>query len=166
MNSPLPKVLHRVGGRTMLDRVIEMLERAGVECIIVVVGFDRRSVEADITAHHADVAIAVQEEQLGTGHAVSQAMPLVPEQATAVGVFSGDTPLMTPEIVWVLTREHLEREAAATMLTAELEEPTGYGRVVRSEDGLVLGDQCRCLSVRALGTIMVSGAGQQRECPG
>ncbi len=138
MNSPLPKVLRRVGGRTLVDRVIEVLEGAGVGRIIVVVGFGREGVEAEITGHHPDVAIAVQEEQLGTGHAVRMAMPLVPGDASTVGIFSGDTPLMTPEVVWALAGEHHARDAAVTMLTAELEDPTGYGRIVRSEDGLVV----------------------------
>lgn len=137
MNSPLPKVLHRVGGRTMVDRVAGVLERAGVPDLVVVVGFGREAVAADLERHHAGARIAIQEEQLGTGDAARAAMPRVPEGAESVGVFSGDTPLLTPETVWALTAEHRERAAAATLLTAELDDPAGYGRIVRDGEGLV-----------------------------
>ncbi len=137
MNSPLPKVLHRVGGRTMLDRVVSTLRQAGAEQVIAVIGFGRQAVEAELEATHPGTLIAVQEDQLGTGHAVQTALPLLPHDARTVGIFSGDTPLLTPRIVGELSREHRERQAAVTLLTAELDDPSGYGRIVRSADGLV-----------------------------
>ena len=137
MNSPLPKVLHRVGGRTMLDRVAGVLERAGVPDLVVVVGFGREAVAAEVQQHHPRARIAVQEEQLGTGHAVKAAMHRVPGAAKTVGVFSGDVPLLTPETVWDLARAQRERDAAAVLLTADLEDPSGYGRIVRDGEGLV-----------------------------
>ncbi len=137
MKSPLPKVLHRIGGRTMVDRVAGALEAAGVTDLVVVAGFGREAVEEEIHRHHPDTRIAVQEEQLGTGHAVMAAMPRVPAGAASLGVFSGDVPLLTPGTVWALAAEHAGRRAAATLLTAELDDPSGYGRVVRDGDGLV-----------------------------
>ena len=81
--------------------------------------------------------IAVQEEQLGTGHAVQSALPLISPDAGTVGIFSGDTPLLSPQIVHDLTREHFVKEAYVTLLTAELSDPSGYGRIVRDGEGLV-----------------------------
>jgi len=121
----------------MLDRVLGMLERAGIEDLVVVVGFGRAAVEAELAATHPRARIAIQEEQLGTGHAVRCALPLLSGGADAVGIFSGDTPLLRPATVRELAAEHRRRGAAATLLTAELEDPTGYGRVLRGPDGLV-----------------------------
>lgn len=137
MNSPLPKVLHRVGGRTMLDRVVSTLRQAGAEQIVAVIGFGRQAVTAELEATHPGTLIAVQEEQLGTGHAVQTALPLLPHDARTIGIFSGDTPLLTPRIVGELAREHRERQPAVTLLTAELDDPSGYGRIMRTADGLV-----------------------------
>jgi bifunctional UDP-N-acetylglucosamine pyrophosphorylase/glucosamine-1-phosphate N-acetyltransferase len=137
MESPLPKVLHRVGGRTMVDRVVAVLYEAGVAEVVVVIGFGREAVEAELLARHPAARIAVQEEQLGTGHAVRCALPLLPDDAAEVAVFSGDTPLLTPAVVAALTNEHRRRDAALTLLTAELDDPAGYGRVLRDSAGLV-----------------------------
>ena len=137
MKSPLPKVLHRVAGRTMIDRVVAVLEEAGVPAIVVVVGFDRRAVEEELRATHPRAVPVEQAEQLGTGHAVRCALPALDEGAGTVGVFSGDTPLLSPATVHELMREHFGRAAALTLLTAELNEPEGYGRVIRSPEGLV-----------------------------
>lgn len=137
MKSPLPKVLHRAGGRTMIDWVLTTLKRAGVGQIITVTGFGRESVEAELEERHPDSKIAIQWEQLGTGHAVQSALPLIPPDSLLVGVFSGDTPLLTPGIVHDLAFEHETRKADATILTAELSDPSGYGRVVRDGEEFV-----------------------------
>ncbi len=137
MKSPLPKVLHRAGGRTLIDWVLTTLKRAGVGQIITVTGFGREAIEAELEERHPDSKIAVQQEQLGTGHAVQSALPLIPTDALLVGVFSGDTPLLTARIVLDLASEHETRNADATILTAELSDPSGYGRVVRDGEGFV-----------------------------
>lgn len=137
MKSPLPKVLHRVGGRTMVDRVVSMLKKAGSDRIIVVVGFGRDEVMGELEGRHPDVIVAVQEEQLGTGHAAQIALDSVSDSDRSVGIFSGDTPLLTAQTVWKLDREHRVRKAAATLLTAELEDPSGYGRIIRDSEGFV-----------------------------
>ncbi len=137
MKSPLPKVLHRVAGRTMIDRVVAGLEEAGVPEIVVVVGFGRPAVEEELRATHPRAVPVEQAEQLGTGHAVRCALPVLDKGAGTVGVFSGDTPLLTAATVHGLMREHLGRAAALTLLTAELDDPEGYGRVIRSPEGRV-----------------------------
>jgi bifunctional UDP-N-acetylglucosamine pyrophosphorylase/glucosamine-1-phosphate N-acetyltransferase len=137
MKSPLPKVLHRVAGRTMIDRVVSTLEASGIARIVVVVGFGRRAVEEELDATHPGISTVVQGEQLGTGHAVRCALPVLDEGVRTVGVFSGDTPLLTPATVYGLMREHLDRSAALTLLTAVVADPEGYGRIIRSPEDLV-----------------------------
>lgn len=138
MKSPLPKVLHRVGGRTMVDRVIATLTGAGVQHVVAVVGHGREAVEDEIHRHHPGVAVAVQDEQLGTGHAVACALSYVPPEAAEIGIFSGDTPLISGVVVRSLTSTHRLSGASATLLTAELDDPSGYGRVIRGTDGFVV----------------------------
>jgi bifunctional UDP-N-acetylglucosamine pyrophosphorylase/glucosamine-1-phosphate N-acetyltransferase len=135
MNSSLPKVLHEVGGRTMLDHVVTALKRAGSDTIIVTVGFGREMVEEELRQQHPGAKIAVQEEQLGTGDAARVALSTVPDDCREVGIFCGDTPLLTAETIRGLAAEHRERSAAVTVLTAEIAEPAGYGRVIRDEAG-------------------------------
>ncbi|MFC1540150.1 NTP transferase domain-containing protein [Gemmatimonadota bacterium] len=135
MNSSLPKVLHELGGRTLLDHVITTLKRAGSDTIIVTVGFGREKVEEELRQRHPGVKIAVQEEQLGTGDAARVALSGVPDDCREVGIFCGDTPLLTADTVRGLAAEHRKRSAAVTVLTAEIEDPAGYGRVIRDEAG-------------------------------
>ncbi len=135
MKSPLPKVLHRVAGRTLIDHVVSTLESAGIEKIVVTVGFGREAIVEELLQKHPEASIAVQEEQLGTGHASQVALAAIPEECDEVGIFSGDTPLLTADTIRALTREHRERCAAATILTAEIDDPAGYGRVVRDGEG-------------------------------
>ena len=135
MKSPLPKVLHRVGGRTMLDHVVTILESAGIDRIVVTVGFGREAVVEELRQRHPEASIAVQDDQLGTGHASQVALAVLPQGCDEVGIFSGDTPLLTADTIRALTREHRERSAAVTVLTAEIDDPAGYGRVVRDREG-------------------------------
>jgi bifunctional UDP-N-acetylglucosamine pyrophosphorylase / glucosamine-1-phosphate N-acetyltransferase len=137
MQSSLPKVLHRVGARTMIDWVLDALAEAGCVRRIVVVGFGRRQVEQEVMRTHPEAETIVQSEQLGTGDAVRVALARVKPAEATVGVFSGDTPLLRPETVRALQRAHYRQRASATLLTAHLADPTGYGRVVRDRHGLV-----------------------------
>ncbi|MFC1627590.1 sugar phosphate nucleotidyltransferase [Gemmatimonadota bacterium] len=135
MKSSLPKVLHRVCGRTLIDHVVSTLENAGITRIVVTVGFGREAVVEELLEMHPEVSIVVQEEQLGTGHASQVALAAIPDECSEVGIFSGDTPLLAVTTIFALTREHRERSAAATILTAEIDDPAGYGRVIRDRDG-------------------------------
>ncbi len=131
MRSDLLKVLHPVGGVPMVALVLDALREAGVGRVIAVVGHQREAVRQLLGDR---VEYAVQERQLGTGHALLQARPLIDDGADAV-VLYGDTPLLTPETLARLIRVHREREAAATLLTVTVEDPRGYGRIVRDAAG-------------------------------
>lgn len=133
MKSDLPKVLHPVCGSPMLLHVLKAAEAVQADRVIVVVGHGHRLVEGVLPE---GVSAALQEQQLGTGHAVlaagSQILP---------GLFlvlCGDTPLITGESLRRFVSDHARSGAAATVLTMELDDPTGYGRVVRGADGSVL----------------------------
>jgi len=136
MQSDLPKVLHRAHGRTLVEWVLDAVRDVGIERIIVVVGHEADRVRAELAA--AGVEFVLQEPQLGTGHAVQQAAPLLARHQGDVVVLCGDTPLLRSETLQALHRVHVETGAAATVLTAEFTDPTGYGRVLRAADGSVL----------------------------
>lgn len=134
MKSALPKVLHRVGGKSMVQHVLDAAKEAGAKRNVVVVGFGSEMVKAEL----GDQAeIVVQEEQLGTGHAVRQAEKLLAEENGTVMVLCGDTPLLTGELLQKLYQAHGEAQAKATVLTAVMPDATGYGRIVRAADGSV-----------------------------
>jgi len=131
MKSKRPKVLHEVAGRPMVRHVVEALRGAGIQRIVVVVGHGADGVRAALG--DMNVEFAVQEEQLGTGHAVMQAEPLLAGHGGPVVVTCGDVPLLRPETVAQLVETHVARGAAATVLSAMVDDPTGYGRVVRAQ---------------------------------
>jgi bifunctional UDP-N-acetylglucosamine pyrophosphorylase/glucosamine-1-phosphate N-acetyltransferase len=135
MQSDLAKVLHPVLGRPMLDHVIDAVRGAGVQRIAIVIGHQADAVRAAVAPR--GVEFAVQERQLGTGHAVLQTAPLLAASRGTTLVLCGDTPLLTSETLVGLLTTHREARAAATVLTALLDDPTGYGRVVRDGDGHV-----------------------------
>jgi bifunctional UDP-N-acetylglucosamine pyrophosphorylase/glucosamine-1-phosphate N-acetyltransferase len=142
MKSATPKVLHQVAGRSLLGHVIEAASSIEPEHLIVVVGHGREQV----TAHVAEIApwvlTVVQEEQNGTGHAVRVALAELASRGAGldggpVVVLTGDTPLLTGSTLSALLLEHSNADSAATVLTARLDDPFGYGRVVRDPDGWV-----------------------------
>ncbi len=133
MHSDLPKVLHPLAGRPMLDYVIDCAQALGADATFVVHGHGAELVES---AHsHRDVQWVLQAEQLGTGHAVAQAAPHVPDEHLVL-VLCGDVPLIRAKTLRTLMK------AAGTegvgILTAELDDPTGYGRIVRDGRGRVV----------------------------
>ena len=134
MKSSLPKVLHKAGGKAMLAHVLAAAKEAGAVRNIVVVGFGGETVEKAL-AGEAD--FVTQEEQLGTGHAVLQAEPLLHEEKGTVLVLCGDTPLLTGKLLKKLAKEHAASGAKATVLTAVMPDATGYGRIIRAADGTV-----------------------------
>ena len=134
MNSDLPKVLHRLCGQPIITYVLDALNIAGIEAPVVVVahGADAVRAIAGSRARFVD-----QVEQRGTGDAVMQALPLLPERGEPVLVLNGDTPLLTPQTIRALLELHRSAAGSATMLTAELPDPAGYGRVIRDRAGRV-----------------------------
>lgn len=135
MKSKLYKVLHPVCGKPMVGHVVDMLERVQADRIIVVVGHGAEAVQSYLGNR---VEYALQEQQLGTGHAVLQAEPLLADEDGTTIVICGDTPLVRQETIAEMLRVHREKGAAATLLTAELDHPQGYGRVIRDEAGQVV----------------------------
>jgi bifunctional UDP-N-acetylglucosamine pyrophosphorylase / glucosamine-1-phosphate N-acetyltransferase len=142
MRSALPKVLHPIGGATLLGHAVAAVSALAPEHLAVVVGHGRDQVSEEITALGErlgrTVRSAVQHEQLGTGDAVRCGMEVLPAGVTgAVLVTYGDVPLLEPATLSALLAEHATADAAVTLLTAELADPTGYGRVIRDGQGAV-----------------------------
>ncbi|WP_308301721.1 bifunctional UDP-N-acetylglucosamine diphosphorylase/glucosamine-1-phosphate N-acetyltransferase GlmU [Frankia umida] len=151
MRSSLPKVLHPLAGRTLLEHVLHATVALDPTHTAIVVGHGREQVTAMLAERAPKAVTAVQERQLGTGHAVRVALDALstPAQgpsaglAAAVGltgddtivVLPGDTPLLTSATLSALVDQHHRGQAAASVLTAVLEDATGYGRVVRASGG-------------------------------
>ncbi len=144
MRSSRPKPLHLLCGRPMVLYVIDAAVHEEVRALVVVVGHGATWVEKSLTERASGdppLRFVEQAEQLGTGHAVSVALPAVTEIIGGaegdVLIVPGDTPLLRPSTVRALLARHRERQAALTVLSAEVEDPTGYGRVVRAKDGSI-----------------------------
>lgn len=137
MNSDIPKVLHKVKGKPMVNYCIELGNQLASEKIVVIVGYKKELVlEA---TENFDIEYAIQEPQLGTGHAVAQAESLLEGFDGNVLVLYGDVPLLSSKTVSYLVKCQEESNAAASILTAKLSNPTGYGRIIRNEEGYVSG---------------------------
>lgn len=132
MKSKLPKVLHKAAGKPMLQHVLDAAKGAGAKRNIVVVGFGGEQVKE---AMGDQAEFVVQTEQLGTGHAVKQAKPLLQAEKGTVVVLCGDTPLVTADLITKLYEGHKAAGAKATVLTAIMPAATGYGRIIRTEAG-------------------------------
>jgi len=137
MNSSIPKVLHKVAGKPMIMHVLKIPFTLKAQPIVVVLGHNGNEVEEYLKSFGEEIKIAWQEKLLGTGDAVRQAMPLIDGRAENVLVLCGDTPLLTFETVNHMVEIHFERKPACTMLTAIMDDPAGYGRVIRDIDGYV-----------------------------
>jgi bifunctional UDP-N-acetylglucosamine pyrophosphorylase/glucosamine-1-phosphate N-acetyltransferase len=135
MVSTTPKVLHTMCGRTLLGHVLAAVEAAGATEVVVVVGAGHEAVSAHLAEIAPTARPVVQEQQLGTGHATRVALSAVRPADGAVLVVPGDAPLLGPDSLRELTELRRRTGAAAALLTADLAEPAGYGRVVRRSDG-------------------------------
>lgn len=134
MHSKTPKVLHPLLGRPMLQYAIDAVQREGAEKPVIVVGHAAQ----EIRRVFADQALfALQDEQLGTGHAVQQAEPLLRDQAELVLVTYGDMPLLTSGAIDRILVAHQAHEGPVTMLTMIGDDPRGFGRVLRDDRGYV-----------------------------
>jgi len=132
MRSRLPKVLHPLAGRTLIDHVLTALADVGATPIVVVTGHGADEVEAALAGRAATVR---QEPQLGTADAVRVALSSVPANATQLVVTMADVPLLPAELLTNLVADQAESGAAIVLLSARLADPTGYGRIVRGPDG-------------------------------
>ncbi|MEX0629044.1 MAG: bifunctional UDP-N-acetylglucosamine diphosphorylase/glucosamine-1-phosphate N-acetyltransferase GlmU [Chloroflexota bacterium] len=132
MRSRLPKVLHPLAGRTLIDHVLTALAGVGATPIVVVTGHGADAVEAALAGRATTVR---QDPQLGTADAVRMALPSVPANATQLLVTMADVPLIPAELLTNLVADQAESGAAIVLLSARLADPAGYGRIVRGPDG-------------------------------
>ncbi len=135
MKSSLAKVLHPLAGCPLIVHVLDLATRLAPQHLITVVGYQSEAVRAICEPHGA--AWVLQDPQLGTGHAVAQAEPLLAEFTGDVLVLYGDVPLLQLETIRSLCQEHYRQDAAVTVLTAFVEAPHGYGRIVRDGQGQI-----------------------------
>jgi len=136
MKSGLVKVLHQAAGRPMIAWPVDAARAAGAKKIVLVVGHQADTVKAGFKDAE-DISCALQEEQLGTGHAVACARPALRDFQGTVLILCGDTPLLRAKTLAQLIRQHRENRAAITVLTAVVDNPFGYGRVIRDADSQV-----------------------------
>jgi bifunctional UDP-N-acetylglucosamine pyrophosphorylase / glucosamine-1-phosphate N-acetyltransferase len=132
MKSAVPKALHKICGKEVTRHVIDSCRKAGIERVIVIVGYESEQVKQGLGD---DVSYVIQSPQLGTGHAMMQAAPLLTDASAPVVVLPGDAPLLTPQTLASLLTAHAESGAAATLLSARMDNPAAYGRVVRLPNG-------------------------------
>ena len=129
LKSQLPKVLHEVGGKPLLAHVIAAATRVvPAKDVFAIIGHEAERVRA--ATEHTGVQFVLQSDQRGTGHALMVAQDAIAGYDYVI-VLSGDAPLITPETIGHLRNVHLEEQAAMTLLSADLDDPTGYGRVLR-----------------------------------
>ena len=136
MKSDLVKVLHPVAGSPMLSYSLDLSRSLKPSRLIVVVGFQADLVQERFKAE--GISFAIQKEQLGTGHAVLAARPVLQHFHGMVLILSGDVPLLTEKTIKSFLQSHQERQVTLSVMTVELENPRGYGRVFRNADGSLL----------------------------
>lgn len=136
MKSNLPKVLHRLGGQSLLERVLSSLTELQPTRRLLIIGYQGDRVKESLQ-HIDGLEFVEQTEQLGTGHAVQQLLPHLTDFDDDLLVLNGDVPLLRPQTLQVLMQTHKEQGNAATILTAQLPDPSGYGRVFCSGDNIV-----------------------------
>ena len=136
IKSNIPKVLHKVCGKEMVNHVIDNMREAGIEDVNVIIGNGSELVKE--STKDRNVSYSLQEEQLGTGHAVKCAKEFLQGKDGVVAVFTGDAPLTRVETIENLIKEHIEKGNKATLLSAYVDDPTGYGRIIRDDNKEVL----------------------------
>ncbi|MCM1565071.1 MAG: bifunctional UDP-N-acetylglucosamine diphosphorylase/glucosamine-1-phosphate N-acetyltransferase GlmU [Dehalobacter sp. 4CP] len=130
MKSELPKVMHTLAGRPLIDHVLEKVAKPGINDVITIVGHGREMLSEHLGER---TRVVVQEEQLGTGHAMMQVLPLVDEDSSIL-VLSGDQPLLAGHTLQSLMEIHQKTGSSATVLTAIMENPSGYGRILKENN--------------------------------
>ena len=131
------KVMYEILGKPMVHYVVDLAYNLKANNVIVIVGYKREAVIDYISKSYPKIEIAVQAEQLGTGHAVMQTQTALKDFNGDVIVLSGDVPLLTAKSMQQLIDHHFKTQASATILTAQVEDPTGYGRIIRNGDSSV-----------------------------
>lgn len=132
MKSNKSKLVHKIYGKELIRRAVDTAQKADIKEIITVVGYKKEQVQEVLKD---EVKYAVQEEMLGTGHAVMQAIGYLENKKGKVLVLNGDVPLLRPETLNKIIEKSIENKEYATLLTAVYDNPKGYGRIVRDEGG-------------------------------
>ena len=130
-----PKVLYEIAGKPLVGHVLDLANKIHSTKQVVIIGFGRDQVKAYIESSYSGVDFAVQEEQHGTGHAMMQTATHLADFDGDILVLYGDVPLLTQETATRLIENHRSSGAKATVLSSILDDPTGYGRIVRTADG-------------------------------
>jgi UDP-N-acetylglucosamine pyrophosphorylase len=128
------KVMYELDGKPMIHYVLRLAVELKAARILPIVGYQRETVEGYVKEHFPGARCVTQAEQLGTGHAVMQTESALEGFSGNVLVLSGDVPLLEHETIDRLIRHHRDSKAVATILTAELDDPSGYGRIIRNAD--------------------------------
>ncbi len=136
MKSSLPKVLHPLGGKSLVERVIDCCELVQPSRYLVIVGYQAEKVK-EALQHKPTIEFVEQTEQLGTGHAIQQLIPYLQDFSGDLLVLNGDVPLLRPKTLENLLQLHTNNANAATILTAQLPHPKGYGRIFCDHNNLV-----------------------------
>ncbi len=144
MKSPLPKVLHPLAGKPMLLHVLNNLSKAQIQKATVIIGYGKDEVRSTVGSYiqesrlASEISFAVQEEQKGTGHAVAVSEPYLSSSADFAIVLYGDVPLITPETMIKSYHLLLEENADGLVISMDLADPTGYGRIIRDNNNELL----------------------------
>ncbi len=136
MKSALPKVLHQLGGRSLVERVLQSCLEISPRRRLVIVGYQAEQVKAALQSV-PELEFVEQTEQLGTGHAIQQLLPYLEDFQGELLVLNGDVPLLRAQTLKNLIQKHREHQNAATILTAQLSDPQGYGRVFCNSQNIV-----------------------------
>jgi len=132
MRSDVPKVLHRIASRTMLERIMSNLKRSGVEDILAVVGYKAERIE---NLFREQLRFVRQPELLGSGDALAHAVDFMNSRENSVLVTCGDTPLISPATFRKIVKTHFRDNASCVLLTARVDDPSSYGRILRDKNG-------------------------------
>jgi UDP-N-acetylglucosamine diphosphorylase/glucosamine-1-phosphate N-acetyltransferase len=138
MNNPeMPKVLFELNGKPLIEYVLDTALKLNAEKIVPIVGHHREKVINFLNKKFPDIRIeyAIQEQQLGTGHAIMQTKKIFEDFEGEILILSGDVPLLKSETVQKLINEHFDKGNAATLLTTIFENPHNYGRIIRDSNG-------------------------------
>jgi len=136
MESELPKVLHQLNGKSLIDYVLDTASELNPDSITLVVGFHKDRVKNHI--QNDNVNYVSQEQQLGTGHAALQLENQLENQSGHLLILYGDVPNIKSSTLSPIIDEHIKENRNATLITATLDDPTGYGRIIRNQDGDLL----------------------------
>ena len=139
MKSDKAKVLHEIDGRPMVSYVVRTARAVSGANVVLVIGHQAEQVQAVVAQEFSGTTWALQEHQLGTGHAVLCAMPQLSAEVQEVIILCGDVPLLSPETICALRDDHLDAGRDISILAVEVDNPTGYGRIVMDDDHHLVG---------------------------